>query len=107
MNTASKIEFVGSEYGGFPCCLDNLDKNSIVLDVGVGEDISFALSLHEKIGCKIELFDFTPDSITVSIFVIINPPFILSPILKVLAGLSLLLYVYNKCSGVSINVSLL
>lgn len=59
-----RVEFIGSAYGGFPCCLALLNQESVVLDFGVGEDISFALGLHEKVGCNIELFDFTPDSIS-------------------------------------------
>tara|TARA_Y100000310_G_C20664775_1_gene806829 strand:- start:711 stop:1313 length:603 start_codon:yes stop_codon:yes gene_type:complete len=57
-------EFIGSDYGGFPCCISLLNENSIVLDFGVGEDISFALGVRDGAGCNVELFDFTPDSIS-------------------------------------------
>jgi len=59
-----KCKFVGNDYGGFPCCLSLLDDKSVVWDFGVGEDISFALGVQKAIGCNIELFDFTPDSIS-------------------------------------------
>lgn len=57
-------KYIGSEYGGFPCVTSILTKESIVLDFGVGEDISFAEGLHNEMDCNIELFDFTPDSIS-------------------------------------------
>jgi len=58
------VEFVGSSYGGFPCIPELINKNSVVLDFGVGEDISFAKELHHKTGCFVEVFDFTPNSIS-------------------------------------------
>jgi len=58
------IEYIGSSYGGFPCCLSLLNEKSVIFDAGVLQDISFALGLYNKINCNIELFDFTPESIS-------------------------------------------
>jgi len=53
----------GSEYGGFYVVDDLLDHNSIVYSFGVGEDITFDLSLIETFGVNVYAFDPTPLSI--------------------------------------------
>ena len=58
-----KCEYIGSEYGGFPVVLEILDQNSVVFDIGVGEDVSFAEEIIKRVGCRVELFDFTPASL--------------------------------------------
>lgn len=56
--------FFGTKYGGFklPDELD-LDENSIVYCVGVGEDVSFDISLSYETKSNIHMFDPTPRSI--------------------------------------------
>jgi FkbM family methyltransferase len=55
---------LGSIYGGWTICTEvGLGLNSVVFSVGVGEDISFDLSLIQKFGCKVLAFDPTPRSI--------------------------------------------
>jgi len=46
-------------------CIDpeNLDKNSVIYSVGVGEGIDFDLQLIERYGVKVYAFDPTPNSI--------------------------------------------
>ena len=50
----------GTEYGGWWVCPDRLHKNSIVYSFGIGEDISFDLSMIDKYGLEIHAFDPTP-----------------------------------------------
>ncbi len=57
------LEFHGSEYGGWPIVLDSLSRDSVVVDIGLGEDITFSESLMQKYGCHVYGFDPTPKSI--------------------------------------------
>ena len=54
------LEFHGNDYCGWAIPQNFLNSSSIIVDVGVGEDISFTQSLIEKYGCKAEGFDPTP-----------------------------------------------
>jgi FkbM family methyltransferase len=55
---------LGSIYGGWTICTGvGLGSESVIYSVGVGEDISFDLSLIKALGCKIFAFDPTPRSI--------------------------------------------
>lgn len=56
-------DFLGSEYGGYCICPENLDKDSIVYSFGIGEDISFDLALIQRFGLSVYAFDPTPRSI--------------------------------------------
>jgi FkbM family methyltransferase len=49
----------GSIYGGWNIEKDSLNNDSIVYSVGIGEDISFDLSLIKKYHCKVYGFDPT------------------------------------------------
>jgi FkbM family methyltransferase len=53
----------GSEYGGWTICPSDLNRNSIVYSLGVGDDISFDISLIEKYGVTVYAFDPTPKSV--------------------------------------------
>ena len=53
----------GSEYGGFYVVDGLLNRNSIVYSFGVGEDITFDLSLIESFGLHIYAYDPTPLSV--------------------------------------------
>ena len=54
------MEFLGTDYGGWWVMKDmNLDSNSIIYSVGVGEDISFDVLLQQKYGCLVVLMDPT------------------------------------------------
>jgi FkbM family methyltransferase len=57
-------EHHGTEYGGWCICPDNLSKDSVVYSFGVGEDISFDLSIIKKFGVDVYAFDPTPRSIS-------------------------------------------
>jgi FkbM family methyltransferase len=55
---------LGSIYGGWTVCTGvGLGSESLIYSVGVGEDISFDLSLIRTLGCRIFAFDPTPRSI--------------------------------------------
>mgnify|MGYP000564596100 CR=1 FL=1 len=57
------LEFHGSDYGGWTIFPHSISAESIAYSFGVGEDISFDLSLIEKYGLQIYAFDPTPRSI--------------------------------------------
>lgn len=54
----------GNNYGGFFVHPNLLNEDSIVYSVGIGEDISFDLSIIDTHGCKVFAFDPTPKSIS-------------------------------------------
>lgn len=57
------IERLGSRYGGWGIPVGSINASSICYLVGVGEDVTFDLSLIEKYNCHVHLFDPTPRSI--------------------------------------------
>ena len=59
----STLEFHGSADGGWCIKANSLDAKAIVVDVGLGEDASFPLSLISKYGCTVHGFDPTPRAI--------------------------------------------
>lgn len=50
----------GNEYGGFYVCPDKIARGGIVYSFGVGEDVSFDLTLIKKHKCTVFAFDPTP-----------------------------------------------
>ncbi len=56
-------EYLGTQYGGWSICPSQISDKSIVYSFGVGEDISFDLSLIEKFGVNVYAFDPTPTAI--------------------------------------------
>jgi FkbM family methyltransferase len=56
----TKIERHGSIYGGWNIMPKSLTEESIVYTFGIGEDISFDLSLIQKYNCTVQAFDPTP-----------------------------------------------
>lgn len=58
-----KKQWHGNEYGGFYLNPDFVSDESIVYSFGIGEDISFDLSLIETYNCDVFGFDPTPKSI--------------------------------------------
>lgn len=56
-------EFHGSEYGGWSIPAASLGPDSVVVDVGLGEDISFSTSLIDRYQCSVHGFDPTPRAI--------------------------------------------
>jgi FkbM family methyltransferase len=57
------MKWYGNTGAGFFVNEDNLDANSIIYSIGVGEDISFDRELIKRFGCKVYGFDPTPKSI--------------------------------------------
>jgi FkbM family methyltransferase len=58
-----RTERLGSEYGGWTICPENLRPDSIVYCAGVGFDVSFDVALIEKYGVCVHAFDPTPIAI--------------------------------------------
>ena len=58
-----KQVFHGNDYCGWSIPTDRLHADSIVIDVGLGEDISFSTSLIDNYKCIVHGFDPTPRAI--------------------------------------------
>jgi FkbM family methyltransferase len=59
-----KLDYFGNRgYGGWCVPTGFLDAQSVVVDVGLGEDISFSQQLHQNFRCRIHGFDPTPKAI--------------------------------------------
>ncbi len=56
-------QWYGNAYGGFFAHPDSIKDTSIVYSFGIGEDISFDLSLYQAHKCQVFCFDPTPKSI--------------------------------------------
>jgi FkbM family methyltransferase len=54
------MERFGSDYGGYFLDPSLIHADSIVYSLGIGEDISFDLSLMDRFGLNVEAFDPTP-----------------------------------------------
>ena len=50
----------GSDYGGWNLLRDSLNADSAVVSFGIGNDISFDVSIIERYGCFVYAFDPTP-----------------------------------------------
>ena len=61
--TRSTLEFHGNSNSGWKILKNSLNAQSIVVDVGLGEDVTFSTSLIQKYGCVVFGFDPTPKSI--------------------------------------------
>ena len=57
------LEFHGDAYCGWYIPRGRLDRNAVVVDVGLGENISFSTSLMARYGCRVSGFDPTPRAI--------------------------------------------
>ena len=51
---------LGSDYGGYCLDVSTIHSGAIVYSLGIGEDISFDLSLIDRFGVDVEAFDPTP-----------------------------------------------
>jgi FkbM family methyltransferase len=54
------LERFGSEYGGYWLDASMIRPNAVVYSLGIGEDISFDLSLIARFGVEVDAFDPTP-----------------------------------------------
>jgi FkbM family methyltransferase len=63
MHLKYSTERYGEDAQSWILCPDGLSKESVVYSVGVGEDISFDLSLIERYGVAVYAFDPTPKSV--------------------------------------------
>lgn len=58
------LEFHGNDYCGWAIPQRSISGESVVVDVGLGEDVSFSRSLIDRYGCKVHGFDPTPRAIS-------------------------------------------
>jgi len=58
------LEFHGNDYCGWSIPANSLQATSVVVDVGLGEDVSFSRSLIDKFNCRVHGFDPTPRAIS-------------------------------------------
>ena len=58
-----EVEVHGSEYGGWGVLCGSLSADSTVLSFGIGQDVSFDLSLISAFGLTVHGFDPTPASV--------------------------------------------
>ena len=60
----ARLEYHGSAECGWSIPVGAVRSDSIVVDVGLGEDISFSTALIERTGCTVHGFDPTPRAIS-------------------------------------------
>jgi FkbM family methyltransferase len=60
LNNIYDYEFHGTEYGGWTILKDSLNRESVIFSFGIGNDISFDLSIIDKYECNVYGFDPTP-----------------------------------------------
>ena len=58
-----RLEYHGNNYCGWSIVANSLNSNSIVVDIGLGEDITFSQSLIKKYKLVVNGYDPTPKSI--------------------------------------------
>lgn len=63
VDVSLKSEWLGNLYGGFYVAPQLVSSSSVVYSFGIGEDISFDLSLSNITGCTVHCFDPTPKSL--------------------------------------------
>jgi len=54
------LEKIGSERGGWIVPTNRINRDSVCYCVGVGEDITFDMSVIERFGCRVFAYDPTP-----------------------------------------------
>lgn len=63
LTVATDLEFHGNDYCGWSVQRGVLNARSVVVDVGLGEDIAFSQSLVDRFGLVVHGFDPTPRAI--------------------------------------------
>jgi FkbM family methyltransferase len=58
-----RLQWLGSEYGGWFVCPDLVKDDSIVYSFGIGDDISFDVGIINKFDCNVRGYDPTPVSL--------------------------------------------
>ena len=57
-----EIKYLGTEYGGWSIDLDSIKEGDVIIDAGLGEDVSFLTDLHKYIGFNVVGIDPTKKS---------------------------------------------
>lgn len=63
LSTNKKIQYIGTEYGGWYILKNTEIRDGVILSAGVGEDISFDIEMINRYGVKIVFVDPTPRAI--------------------------------------------
>lgn len=63
LHAGAKLEYHGHRDAGWCILAGSLDAESVVIDVGLGEDLTFSWSLMQRYGCSVHGFDPTPRSL--------------------------------------------
>ncbi|MDK2892494.1 FkbM family methyltransferase [Methanohalophilus sp.] len=58
-----EIEYLGSKYGGWAFCPENIDSQSVIYSMGIGEDVSWDEALIKNKNVNVHGFDPTPKAI--------------------------------------------
>ncbi|RNI15813.1 FkbM family methyltransferase [Methanohalophilus sp. RSK] len=58
-----QIEYLGSKYGGWAFCPENIDSQSVIYSMGIGEDVSWDEALIKGKNVTVHGFDPTPKAI--------------------------------------------
>jgi len=58
-----RLEFHGNSEGGWSIVERSLNPDSVVVDIGLGEDMSFSESIISQYGCFVHGFDPTPRAV--------------------------------------------
>ena len=64
VSRGAALEYHGSQDCGWSIPVGAVRADSIIVDVGLGEDISFSTALIERTGCTVHGFDPTPRAIS-------------------------------------------
>ncbi len=63
MTARVPLEFHGTDSSGWKIVASSLQSRSVVVDIGLGEDVSFSESIIRQYGCVVNGFDPTPRAI--------------------------------------------
>lgn len=60
LTTRPDVEFIGTEYGGWPVVVHPSANDGVCYSAGIGEDASFDRELIKRTGCTVHAFDPVP-----------------------------------------------
>ncbi len=100
-------EYHGSSYGGWALLRDSLTSNSIVYSLGIGQDVTFDLSIIKQYQNQVYAYDPTPKSINWVSTNVFEPKFIFHPIAASVMDGTLQLYAPSSESADQVSASII
>lgn len=100
-------EHHGSSYGGWALLRDSLTSNSIVYSLGIGQDVTFDLSIINRYHNLVYAYDPTPKSIDWVSTNVCEPKFIFHPIAASVIDGTLQLYAPSSESADQVSASMI